>query len=367
MHAAFAEGNAAQNTTYCSKDGKHLSFGTPLVQGTRTDLKSVFNSIQEGLSLTELIRLYPTHSLRYLKNIRTVQQLLKNEEIKDHPVAFFFIYGPSGSGKTKICRDLGATFLDVTKTFVNGNLQDPLVLFDDVDHDFPEICSRDRLLRLLDRYASTVNVKGSDMIKDFHVAFMTSNFGIGQWNDKFDTNPIYRRLTREVRLFYNNEHEWRAEVNSYEHSNMESGPTSTILFETPDLLKDHLKDLIQLETEYRYPNPTPEVIDLTNLSDSAEEDEVDSTDQLLSQSPSPNQEGDLSLSSEECLEDYWQEEDGLSQSQYLDPPSKEYRKPPPHPEVMKRLAQQSVAMQDRMQNKRNKRNETLNFNDFSQL
>lgn len=47
-HIEAAKGSPQQNRTYCTKDGDFVEFGTPPVQGKRTDLHDVVDAIKSG-------------------------------------------------------------------------------------------------------------------------------------------------------------------------------------------------------------------------------------------------------------------------------------------------------------------------------
>lgn len=78
-HIEQARGSTDQNRTYCSKDGNHTEFGTPPIQGKRTDLESVFDWADEFQqennrppNARELATAYPVAFTKFPRIMETI-------------------------------------------------------------------------------------------------------------------------------------------------------------------------------------------------------------------------------------------------------------------------------------------------------
>lgn len=154
-HIEAANGNAAQNRTYCTKEKILLEIGECPAQGKRKDIETVRSMIQEGCSMRAIV-----DSVNSFQAIRGAELLLKYQEAaRDWVPEVYWFWGPTGTGKTRTAFDLCA------EPWVSGrNLKwwegydaHTDVIIDDFRGDF---CTFHELLRILDRYPYRVEVKG---------------------------------------------------------------------------------------------------------------------------------------------------------------------------------------------------------------
>lgn len=157
-HLTPALGTALQNQAYCSKENVIYEHGTPPAQGKRTDQDAIRTLLRQGANMRQIADIAPNAGV-----LRLAENWMRmHEEPRDQTYApeVRWYHGLSGSGKTKtalewlgpdthICLDKGKWW--------DGYDQHNGVLIDDFREKW---CSFERLLRLLDRYPCTVEVKG---------------------------------------------------------------------------------------------------------------------------------------------------------------------------------------------------------------
>lgn len=154
-HIEEAKGSPQQNIEYCSKEEVALEIGERPKQGRRSDI----HAVREILSSTGRVRdvVAVASSFQAIRGAETLVKYLEPARAWAPEVHWFF--GPSGSGKTR------AAFEAACDPWVSAG---SLKWFDGYDghedvilDDFrSEHCSFTFLLRLLDRYAFRVEVKG---------------------------------------------------------------------------------------------------------------------------------------------------------------------------------------------------------------
>lgn len=152
LHMQLSRGTMQQNKDYCSKDGDILcEYGEPMRQGQRNDLNAVIEMIQDGDSIPEIWRTFPSQMIRYERGIRSAyQQLSPNVQVAPPNFALnafgwdtnfdwgrtHILWGDAGIGKTEFARALLPTALFVTHLDDLGNFDASLhegIIFDDMD------------------------------------------------------------------------------------------------------------------------------------------------------------------------------------------------------------------------------------------
>jgi hypothetical protein len=192
---------------YCMKEDTRIEgpweHGSPSNrgnQGHRSDLDLIYKSIREGRSKKDILfddNIDKGAVARHLKYIDALIEAV--DEPTERDVKCTFHYGTTGTGKTHACYSKDAYFYDPANGFWNNYNGQTKVILDDITGD--EISYR-TLLRILDKYPTTCNVKGS--FKQFRGTeiHITSNFLPNQWYSQMRGNwtpdTITRRFTKVV-------------------------------------------------------------------------------------------------------------------------------------------------------------------------
>lgn len=164
---------------YCMKERDYIIQNNKS-QGSRTDLHQVAEFAQTH-SVREIAKEHPTLYIKYHSGIEKLHNHLHTQERTQSPIVYW-IYGPTGVGKSHIVRQFCKEPLwsseDDLKWFSGYETHHVNALFDDFRETF---CSFSKLLKLLDKYPFTVQVKNGDR----------------QWNPKriFITSPDHPEFT----------------------------------------------------------------------------------------------------------------------------------------------------------------------------
>lgn len=160
MHLESMKGTVEQNIAYCSKDGRFEEYGTKPAQGKRSDLDEVIALVETGKRVREVAMECPTQFVKFHKGIERLISF--QAPSRNWKTEVFWFWGPTGSGKSKKAFEMGSEssfyVKDPTNKWWCGYEQQDVVIIDDYRRDF---CTFASLLRLLDRYPMTVEMKGS--------------------------------------------------------------------------------------------------------------------------------------------------------------------------------------------------------------
>lgn len=151
---------AKQGINYCKKEGKWIEWGDNPLKEERLKRKEKLELIKEK----NWIDLYDSgeYSISELRNIPLLKAMILENwpHWKKRRVSWY--WGPTGSGKTRYAieeiKEMKYIILSGDlKQFLNGYTGEEAVLFDDLR---PGSIKFEMLLRLLDGYRVTVNIKG---------------------------------------------------------------------------------------------------------------------------------------------------------------------------------------------------------------
>lgn len=165
-HFEPARGTAQQNYDYCTKAADEgqppnelvLEHGTLPQQGERVDISQVRELLRSGVTYRELVDMDVNYQV-----LRIAQEWLRvHEPARDFKPEVRWFYGEPGAGKTRAALEWleshGEVFtVETPAKYWDGYDGHNCVLFDDLRADQ---CGFVRMLRLLDRYAMRVEVKG---------------------------------------------------------------------------------------------------------------------------------------------------------------------------------------------------------------
>lgn len=169
-HIEPEKSNFERNYMYCKgyehKDGQYVlknpkkgenkifEYGNHKRRGLCKDLRCIYEKIQNGGSIKDIMETYPNQFIKYSKGIKDMFYSSQKDRI-DKPYVEW-IYGPTGIGKTKYASSLGDYYIKDGTPWWDGYNHEEVIIIDDFDGHWP---FRD-LLRLLDRYKYQGQIKG---------------------------------------------------------------------------------------------------------------------------------------------------------------------------------------------------------------
>lgn len=197
-HMEKRKGTQKQAIAYCSKKETQIAppkeHGEPKKQGRRTDIDCAKQYASEGRSVRDFI---DDHASSF-QSIRTIEKVLEyKEKPRDFKPVVFWLSGPTGIGKTRIASTIADFLGDVW--FSGKNLKwwqgydaHQSVILDDFRADF---CTYHELLRILDRYPYTIELKGRSRQLLARYMFITCPYTA---DDIYPTHEDKRQLIRRI-------------------------------------------------------------------------------------------------------------------------------------------------------------------------
>lgn len=175
----------------CADAGNYCMKENYIIQDFRKKKVGDLNIVCK-LPTLEILETNPMVYIRYHSGIEKMQQLL--QEPRNFKPEVTWIYGPTGTGKTRSVvekePDLWISGEDLK--FWNGYENQEAVLFDDFRADF---CKFHTLLRILDRYPYSVNVKGGHRKFNSKRIYITSCYHPSEvYNTREDIEQLLRRI-----------------------------------------------------------------------------------------------------------------------------------------------------------------------------
>lgn len=193
-HIEKRRGTQAEAIKYCKKEESRVNGpferGTAKVQGKRNDLTAVVEAIKEKATMKTLIEEHTEIVAKYPRFIDTCR--LEYSEDRTWKTNIIIYWGKPGTGKTRRVYEEcpNVKMLTWTGTFMLGYNNEENVLFDDFDEAHMNL---DMFLRLTDRYALTINVKGGERKWNPKTIYFTSNYNPTDWYG--GSEAVRRRYT----------------------------------------------------------------------------------------------------------------------------------------------------------------------------
>ena len=187
---------------YCMKGDNKPFIEDNRVQGKRSDIDGMLKVMKES-GIKKVSEQYPHEFLRFhsgLEKMQVYNQLPRN--FKPHVT---WVWGPTGSGKTRSVFEKEDNLWISGKDlrWWNGYENQEATLFDDFRGDF---CTYHELLRILDRYPYTVEVKHGHRQLNSQRMYITSCHPPDKvYSTREDINQLLRRID-EIILIDSNKH-----------------------------------------------------------------------------------------------------------------------------------------------------------------
>lgn len=196
-HLEVSRGSITDNIKYCSKEERVLArWGTPPSQGKRSDLEVIAESVEAGANMREML---PT--MKNIQQIKIAEKLLEyGERRRDWETKVLWFWGPTGSGKSRVALEMypDAWISGKNLRWWQGYDAHAEVIIDEFRDDF---CTFHELLRILDRYPYTLEVKGGQRQLLAEVIVITSNkpwWRIYESHKGEDLEQLGRRITHTI-------------------------------------------------------------------------------------------------------------------------------------------------------------------------
>lgn len=206
LHVTPCNGSSEQNSQYCQKPEGRLEgpweFGECPTQGKRTDLEPVAKAAGDGRSIRDIAVEFPCEFIKYHGGIKALHTLLNNRE-RDFLTELWVFHGEPGTGKSWAAHNMHPEGGHFSPNFGNSGVwwdgynNQETIIFDDFKSNLP----LGRLKCLADRYACTIDIKGTSGIQFLgRRIIITTNQDFEEWYPNI-SNVERAALKRRIQLW----------------------------------------------------------------------------------------------------------------------------------------------------------------------
>lgn len=194
-HLEICKGTSEQNIDYCKKSQNFIEVGEPPEGGKRTDLAQIRDRLKSGEKPLDIIDSTDSLTFQSLRGLQILSSMYQTKRTTKPTV--FWIYGSTGVGKTRLIHD---TFSEIyqkdSTSWWQDYQQEKVVLIDDFRGDI----KYNELLKILDRYAYRVSIKGSHGQLNSPYIIITSNRSPAETYKgcREDIGQLYRRIDKVI-------------------------------------------------------------------------------------------------------------------------------------------------------------------------
>lgn len=203
-HIEAMKGSIMDNEIYCEKSGNLTQLGRFIRTGQRTDIEGAAALLKGGSKLSDILNDDAKLFAKHHRALRAMKEIYDKENRKgDRVVDVTVLVGSTGTGKSHqvMCND-DVFVLDAgaSKDFLfDGYDGESILLIDDyngwIKYAF--------LLRILDKYRLSLNVKHGKTWANWNQVFITSNMRPASWYPSGCTDSLKRRVTRVFEVVEN--------------------------------------------------------------------------------------------------------------------------------------------------------------------
>lgn len=184
---------------YCMKDKDFIVIDNRKQRGTRSDLNEVTSFVKEGHTLKETALKFSDTYVKYHGGLLQLTRHMQQDAPRSCKPVVHWYYGATGLGKTRCIFDSEPELWATSDSlqYFNGYTNQRAAVFDDFRGGF---CKFRELLRLLDRYPLTVNIKYGTANWNPDRIYITSNKAPDECYDKPDEDmqQLIRRIDNIV-------------------------------------------------------------------------------------------------------------------------------------------------------------------------
>ncbi len=174
-------------------------------QGKRSDLEEVYRKLRSGQSLASVADEHPATYMRYMKSMGMVKYLAVFDKPKTLyvPKTVHLLYGLTRTGKTQFAYELDKDlykFQHSKTCWADGYTGQKTLLFD----DFAGNIRIDKMLQMLDGYATQVEVKGGMIWLHHDTVVLTTNEDPTSWWEERsdDTREAFFARVTSIKHFH---------------------------------------------------------------------------------------------------------------------------------------------------------------------
>lgn len=200
MIAVWDGGKAAFE--YCKKDGNIiLDIDNTDKAGKRTDLDNAYDAAGAGHSLKEYLEDFRPN-YQAIKVFEIAKSTMRTRDIKEKGLKVSWIWGESGCGKTRMAESSGGKMVEYNGRFWMGYDGEKTIILDDIkpeDWRGKTGC----LLKALDRYPFTMEVKGGSQTAMYETVIITCIYEPEDFWKRLCDEPakqLLRRITEIIKL-----------------------------------------------------------------------------------------------------------------------------------------------------------------------
>jgi hypothetical protein len=206
LHIEPRRGTAQEASDYCTKVESRVmdpvKRGEISRQGTRTDIKKMYELLKEGKTPMEICEIMPGAYMKYYKAVdRVYNNLQSQQEGKFKEVEVNVLYGDAGAGKTRFVYDkYGHENVyrlcqgNAGNVWFDGYTQQKILLID----DYYGWLKYSTFLQLIDNYKIRLSVKGGTTYSNWNKIYITSNEDPKNWYKKLGLSPAMERRFKTI-------------------------------------------------------------------------------------------------------------------------------------------------------------------------
>ncbi len=181
-HIEIAKGTPEQASDYCTKTdsriGEPTIWGELPIQGKRTDIEDMVLMVEEGHSIKNIRKIYPSQCLRNGNHLKELRQDILEEKYGAiyRPLNVVYLYGEPGIGKTRyIAEKYGYEYIYVVTDYehpFDSYDGEPVIVFE----EFRDSLRIEQMLHYLDGQPIKLPARYTNRVACYEKVYIVSNW-----------------------------------------------------------------------------------------------------------------------------------------------------------------------------------------------